>query len=103
MANSRSRLRRELPHLAQYLASQALFARLASCHHAFGRSEDVDPQPAEHAWNVIASHVYAAAGPRNALQVGDGRVVVLPVLQVNAQDLAAFFLCRLEIGDVAFF
>src|SRR6476646_4600602 len=103
MAKSRSRLRRELPHFAKYLAPQALLARLAPCHYAFGRGEDVDPQPAEHAWNVVPSHVHAAAGPRNALQVGDGRVVVLPVLQINAQDLSAFFFCRLEIGDIAFF
>src|ERR1700739_3585554 len=103
MAKSRSRLRRELPYLAKYLAAQALFARLASCHHALGRGEDVDSQPAEHAWNIVTSHVYAATGPRNALQVGDGGTVVLPVLQVNAQDFSAFFLCRLEIGDVTFF
>jgi hypothetical protein len=52
---------------------------------------------------MIAPHIHAAAGPRNALQVGDSGIVVLPVLQVNAQDFSAFFLCRLEIGDIAFF
>src|SRR5258708_9569889 len=32
-------------------------ARLASRHHSLGRGQDVDPQPAEYAWNVVASHV----------------------------------------------
>jgi hypothetical protein len=80
-----------------------LFPRLAACHHSLGSGEDVDPQPAEHAWNIIPSHIHAAPGPRNALQVGDGGIIVLAVFQVNAQDLSAFFLCRLEIGDIAFF
>src|SRR5438445_3299660 len=103
MAQSRSRLWRELPYLAQYLAAQALLACLASCHHALGRRQDVDSQPAENAWNVIASHVHATPGPRNALQVGDSGIVILPVLQVNAQDFSALFLCRLEVGDISFF
>src|SRR6185437_11923276 len=92
-----------LPHFAQNLAAHAFLAGLAAGHHATGSGQDVDPQPAQHARNLIASHVHAASRPRDALQAGDGCRIVIPVLQVNAQDLPALFFRRLEIGDVTFF
>src|SRR5215467_16021166 len=47
--------------------------------------------------------VHPASGTGDALHLGDSRGMIRTVLQVNAQDLAALFFRRLEIGDVAFF
>src|SRR3954467_12217034 len=92
-----------LPNIAKHFAAHAFFARLATGHHAFRSSEDVDPQPAEDAWNLIAADVHAAAGTGDALHVRDCGFVIVAVLQVDAQDLAAFFFCRLEVGDETLF
>src|SRR5438445_6693689 len=92
-----------LPDIAKHFAADAFFARLPTGHHAFRRGEDVDPQPAEDAWNLVASNIYAAPGARNALHVRDGGFVVVAILQVHAQDLAALFFGRLEVGDETFF
>src|SRR5579859_3379670 len=91
------------PHFAQQFAAHALLARLAPGHHAFGRGEDVDAQPAQHARNLVAAHVDAASRPRDAVQVGDRALVVAAVFQVHAQNLVSLFLHRLEAGDVALF
>src|SRR6185437_6440850 len=91
------------PHFTQNFAAHTFFARLSAGHDTAWRGQDVDPQPAEHTGNLIASHIHATAGPRNALQVGDGGGIVIPVFQVNAEDLSALLFRRLEIGDVAFF
>src|SRR5262245_14258754 len=91
------------PHFAQNLATHAFFACLAAGHHSLGSGENVDAQPAQDARDFVVPHVHAAAGTRNALQIGNGGGIVRPVLQINAQDLAAFLFRRLEIGDVAFF
>src|SRR5215831_9438913 len=47
--------------------------------------------------------VHPATRTGDALHLGDSGGIVRPVLQVNAQDLAALFFRRLEVGDVAFF
>src|SRR5215472_17314687 len=91
------------PNFAQKLAAEALFAGLASGHHSLGSGEDVDSQSAKHTGNLVAAHVDAATGSGDALQIGDGGIVVRAVFQVNTQDLSAFFFRRLEIGDVSFF
>src|SRR5579871_177774 len=57
-----SRLEAPLPNLAQQLAADAFFAGLAAGHHAARRGEDVDSHTAQHAWNLAAAHVNAAAG-----------------------------------------
>src|ERR1051326_2575410 len=100
MAKSRRAQSARLPYFAQNFSAQALLAGLASRHHAPGRGQDVNSQSTQHARDVIPPHVYAASGPRDALQVGDGGGIIRAVLQVNAQDIAVLLLCRLEVGDV---
>src|SRR5271165_2425029 len=92
-----------LVNLAEDLAADAFLARLASGHHALGRGQNADPQAAEHARNLGMPDIHAATGPRDALQVRDGRRIVGAVFQVHAQDPAALFLGRLEVRDVALF
>src|SRR5947207_2927658 len=92
-----------LPNFAQQLAAQPLPARLTSRHHAFGSGEDVDSKSAQHPWNLSPSDVDPAAWTRHARQVRDYRLIVIAILQVDAQDFVALFFCRLEIGDETFF
>src|ERR1039458_10374599 len=92
-----------LPNLAKQFAAQALPARLASRHHALWRGQDVDSHPAEHARNLGAAHIDAAARTRHPRQVRNHRLVVVAVLQIHAQDLVALFFRRLEVRDIALF
>src|SRR5271165_62085 len=98
---SRSEALIALVNLAQDLAAHAFLARLASGHHALGRSQNVDAQPAKHAGNVRVPDVHAAAGARDPLQVRNGRRIIGAVLQIHAQDLAALFFGRLEVRNIA--
>src|ERR1700739_5109189 len=98
-----ARAQHALPHFAENFSADALLARLATCHHSLGSGEDVDAQSTQHTWNLIASHVHPAAGPGNALQVGDGGSAVRAVLQIDPQDLSAVFFRCLEVRDVTFF
>src|SRR5208283_783662 len=102
-AKSEQRTAAFLPRLAQQFAAQAFAARLASGHHAFGRGQDVDTHAAEHARNLGAAHVDAAAGTRYPRQVGDHGFIIVAVLQIYAQDLVALFFRRLEVRDIALF
>src|ERR1019366_6531535 len=91
-----------LINFAEYFAAQFFLARLAACHHALGSGEDADPQPAQHARNLAVADVHPATRTRNALDLRNWRRTVSPVLQVHAQDLAAFFFRGLVVRDVAF-
>src|ERR1051326_7516892 len=53
---------RALPDLAEDFAAHAFFAGLATGHHAARGGEDVDPHPGQHARNLVAADVDAAAG-----------------------------------------
>src|SRR5580658_8953643 len=92
-----------LPNIAKQFAAEALPARLASCHHAFRRGQDVDPEATEHPRNLGAAHIDAAARTRHARQIRNHRLIVVAILQIHAQDLVAFFFRRLEVRDIALF
>src|SRR5208337_2485634 len=92
-----------LPNLAKQFAAQSLAARLAPCHHAFGRGQDIDSHPAQYPRNFRAAHVDAAARTRYPLQVRNHRLIIVAVLQIHAQDLVALFFGRLEVRDIALF
>src|SRR5438067_2270978 len=51
----------------------------------------------------VAADVHAATGTRDALHVRNSGIVVVVILQVNADDLVAFVFRRLEVRDVALF
>src|SRR5271169_6089064 len=92
-----------LVNLAQYLATHAFLARLASGHYAPGSRQNADPQSAKDARNLRMSDIDAATRTRNPLQVGNRRRVVGTVLQVHPQYFAALFFGRLKVRDVALF
>src|SRR5579863_4391351 len=78
-----------LVNLAQQFAAHAFLASLAAGHDAARRGEDVDPHAAEHPGYLAAAHVDAAAGARHALDLGDGRLIVAAVLEVNPDHLVS--------------
>src|SRR5580704_10895498 len=78
-----------LVNLAQQLAAYTCFARLAARHHAARRGEDVDTHASQHARNLAAAHIDAAAGTRHPFDLGDRCLVISAVLQINPDDLMA--------------
>src|SRR5438270_520790 len=90
-----------LVDLAEDFAAHAFAASLAAGHDALRGGEDVDPQSAEDARDLVAANVHAAARARDARQLRHGRFVVRAVLQIHADDLAAFLFRGLEVRDVA--
>src|SRR6185369_13090213 len=92
-----------LVNFAENFAANAFLARLASCHHALRRSQDVDTESAENAWDLVVADIYAAARTRNSVDRIDRSLVVVTVLQVDTDDFLSVFFHRLEIADVAFF
>src|SRR5271155_3120552 len=92
-----------LPNFAQQLAAYAFFAGLTSGHHAARGGQDINTHPAQHAWNFAAAHVDPAARARDSLRFRNRRLVVRAVLQINSDDLVTFFLCSLEVRDIALF
>src|SRR6185437_5223644 len=92
-----------LPNFAKQLTAHAGLARLSPGHDSLRSSENVDPQPAQHARNFIAPHIHAATGARNPLDIRDGGLVVVAILQIDAHNFVAFFFSGLEIGDKALF
>src|SRR5437764_1516872 len=92
-----------LPNFAEYFASDALLAGLTAGHNSAWGGQNVDSHAAEYAWNLSAADVHAAAGTRHALHVRNSGIVVVVILQVNADDFVAFVFRRLEVRDVALF
>src|SRR5215469_8625046 len=90
-ADSARLMAASLVNLAQQLAAHAFLARLTAGHYAPRSGEDVDPHPAEHAWNLAAAHIDTASGTRHALGFRDGRLVIRAILQVNPDNLVALF------------
>src|SRR5579863_6223868 len=68
-----SNSRHKSPDLAENFSAHAFPVRRAAGHHPARRGEDVDSQPALHAWNVVAAHINAAAGARNPLDARNHR------------------------------
>src|SRR5258706_1026489 len=90
-----------LVDLAEDFAAHAFAAGLTAGHDALRGGEDVDPQAAEDARDLVASDIDAATRARDARQLRHGRFVVRAVLQIHADDLAAFLFRGLEVRDVA--
>src|SRR5204863_8814480 len=82
---------------------QTVLARLPPGHHATERGQDVDSHAAEHARDLGAPYIYAAPGTRHSRHIRDRGLIIIVVLQVNADDLVAFLFRRLEVRDVALF
>src|SRR6266705_850216 len=93
----------QLIDFAQHFSAHALAPRLAPGHHPFGRGENVDSHATQYARDLVAPHVDPPSGTRDALQPRHHRRVVIAILQVKPQDLAAVFLSGLEVRNVSFF
>src|SRR6185312_2882207 len=78
----------------------AFAARLAAGHHTLGRGQYGDAKAALHALDVVAAHVNAATGTRNARQITDGSFRAA-VLEVHAQHQPAILVLRFIVRDVA--
>src|SRR6185437_8111739 len=92
-----------LPNFAEDFASDTSLTRRASRHDSAGRSENIDPETAEHAWNLVAANIHAATGAGNTRHIRNRGFVVVVVLQVDTNDLVAFFFRRLVVRDVTLF
>src|SRR3954470_20498273 len=92
-----------LPNLAQHFATDALLARLASGHNSTRRGQNVDSQPAQHTWDLGTADIHPASRPRHAFHVRNRGIIIVVVLQINANHLVAFVLGWLEVRDVALF
>src|SRR5579872_5091267 len=91
-----------LVNLAQQLAAHAFFACLTAGHHAPRRGQDVDSHSAQHAWNLAAPHIHAAARARHTLRLRDRRLVLGAIFTVHTDDLVALFFRCFVFGDIAF-
>src|SRR5579872_5381785 len=81
-----------LPHLAQQLAADALFAGRLSCHYAAWRGKNRDTH-APYDWaNSKLSYVTSRSRPRNALEIGNNAAPLRRVSQKDAQSLFALFI-----------
>src|SRR5512147_2821514 len=90
-----------LPHLAQYLAADALLARFAAGHYSTRRGQDVDSQTSEDTGNIRPANINAAPGLGNALKVRNRRFIAVAVFQVHAQQFLTVLFGGLEVRDVA--
>src|SRR4051794_9055756 len=78
-----------LPDVGDDLAADARVAGLVAGHHAVGSGHDRGPHAAEDLRDLRVADVVALAGPRDALQPGDGRAAVgVGVFQRYADEAA---------------
>src|SRR6476661_4848068 len=90
---------RPLPDAAENLSAHFLAMRGAAGHYAARRRQDVDTQTAEHARDILLSHVDAAARTRNALDLRDHRPAVGAVFEIDLDGLLGALFRDLEIGN----
>src|SRR6478672_13140241 len=91
-----------LPDVGDDLAADARVAGLVAGHHAVRGGHDRGPHAAEDLRDLAVADVAALAGPRDALQAGDGRAAVgLGVLERDPDEAAGVVgIRRLELVGV---
>src|SRR5688572_8768073 len=90
-----------LPDMTEQPAAYAFFARRATRHHTARGGQDVDPKPAKHARDVLASDVDAAAWARHPLDPRNGGKIRRSVFQIEPDGPHRALLRQLVIHDEA--
>src|SRR4051812_44503433 len=89
------------PDVGDYLAANSLRLCLVAGHDAARGADDRGAGPAIHPGDRVVVHVAAAARSRDALDAADHRLLVVRVLELNANQLADPSRMGREVGDVA--
>ena len=95
------RLMRSSPHEGEDLAADAFLGCVAVRHDSLRRGHDRDAQSAQHARQLVALRVDAAAGRGDPLDAGDRPLAPLAVLQPDAERLLDALALAVEPVDVA--
>src|SRR5204863_1199168 len=99
--SSDSRHAADLPDEGHDLAADAALGGSAVGDETVRGGQDRGAHPAEHARQAVLARVDAAAGLRDALQVGDHAFAAAPVLELHDEVVERLAALDVEVLDVA--